>query len=79
MNASHSPQKRGQISRSKILAAIVTLTSWKNRPPTIQEIGQHTGLANVTVAYHLQKLQEQGLVTWETGRPRTLRIVNKEV
>lgn len=44
-------------------------------PPTVREIGQAVGLSSSSsVAGQLRKLRREGRVTFEDGKPRTLRI-----
>lgn len=48
------------------------------RTPTIQEIGRAVGLrSSQTVHHHLKKLEEEGYLYREEGRPRTARLTEK--
>ena len=50
----------------------------KNYPPSIREIGQAVELKSTsTVKGHLDRLRARGYITWEEGKPRTLRLTHK--
>ena len=61
-----------------VYQAIIDLTEWNRIPPTWEEIREWVGLASrSSVDYWLWKLRDAGRVTWEDGRKRTLRVVEK--
>ena len=48
-------------------------------PPSIRDIVRGLGLpATGSVTPHLRILREAGLVSWEAGKARTLRLTGKE-
>ena len=47
----------------------------KTHPTTVREIAEKVGLSSTTVWYHLETLKDEGLVTWEKGKARTIRPV----
>lgn len=58
-----------------ILAAIVRLAS-DGTPPTLRELASELGLSSPTpLLRYLQRLREEGKVSWEPGKARTLRVV----
>lgn len=58
------------------LQVIDELTKEKGYPPTIREIGDRVQLRSSSAPHRaLRSLRAEGLVTWEEGSPRTLRIV----
>lgn len=59
----------------EIIDAIVHLTEQQGFPPTTREIADHLGLWNSAVGRTLQRLREEGRVSWVEGRARTL-VVN---
>ncbi|OAH53057.1 hypothetical protein AWH48_11910 [Domibacillus aminovorans] len=62
--------------RRKIFDYICNHIEQKNYSPTVREIGDHVGLASSsTTQSHLNRLKADGYVTWENGKPRTLRVL----
>ncbi|OLN21309.1 hypothetical protein BTO30_15630 [Domibacillus antri] len=48
----------------------------KNYPPAIRDICERLNLASSsTVKGHLDLLKKKGYLTWEEGKPRTLRML----
>lgn len=48
-------------------------------PPSIREIGAHTGISSTSVVYSiLMSLAEDGLITFEKNKKRAISIVNSE-
>ena len=46
--------------------------------PTIREVGEALGYRSYTaVKYRLDNLREEGRVTWQDGRTRTLRVARE--
>jgi SOS-response transcriptional repressor LexA len=46
--------------------------------PTVRELAQVVGLASSsTVWYWLMRLRYEGLVTWEEGKTRTIRLTQR--
>lgn len=58
-----------------LLKAIETLTRRYKHPPTVRELGAHTGRNISNVHRDLRLLRAEGRVTWEENKPRTLRVV----
>lgn len=42
--------------------------------PTVREIGERVGLAAPSVYHHMETLREDGYITWETGKARTIQL-----
>lgn len=64
--------------QQNMLLYISTVVKTKNYPPSIREIGEAVELkSSSTVKGHLDRLKALGYVTWEEGKPRTLRIIQK--
>ncbi|MCK6259501.1 transcriptional regulator [Fictibacillus sp. KIGAM418] len=62
-----------------ILEAIKLFVAKHHYSPTVREIGDIVGsTSSITVAGYLERLKKKGLVTWEEGRPRSLKIIVKE-
>ena len=43
--------------------------------PTIAEIAEHIGVSNQCIKDHLKRMKKKGVVTWDVGKSRTIRIV----
>ena len=68
------PTKRQQ----EVLEAITKYIVMNGYPPSIRDLGEEVGLKSAsTVSFMLTKLKEKGYVTWEEGKPRTLRVMDK--
>lgn len=51
-------------------------TDHNGRSPTVREIAKALGLTSTNSVYqHLCKLRAKGLLTWEPGAVRTIRIL----
>src|ERR1700734_4123688 len=60
-----------------VLRFIVELTQEHGYPPTLAELAKALGLKNrMTVHQHVVALKKKGLVQWEPGLNRSLRILN---
>jgi SOS-response transcriptional repressor LexA len=60
----------------EVLDAIAILLKRKAYAPSIQEIGDKTGLkSRGSVHRHLKNLQKAGYIDWEEGQPRTLKVL----
>lgn len=59
-----------------VLRLIVQLTEERGFPPTLAELALAMGLKNrMTVHQHVAALKKKGLVLWEPGLNRSLRVV----
>jgi len=60
-----------------VLRLIVELTEENSYPPTLAELAKALGLKNrMTVHQHVVALKKKGLVQWESGLNRSLRVLN---
>lgn len=60
-----------------VLRLIVELTEENSYPPTLAELAKALGLKNrMTVHQHVVALKKKGLVHWEPGLNRSLRVLN---
>ena len=57
-----------------VLTAIVELTAARGYPPSIREIADHLGVNVNDVHQKLVRLQRDGLVEWDPGVCRSLRM-----
>jgi SOS-response transcriptional repressor LexA len=62
----------------RVLQEILDFTKENRYPPTVRELGQALGISSSsTVQGFLERLKIHGLVTWEQGCPRTLKVVDQ--
>lgn len=62
--------------QKQVLSLIVQLTDEHGYPPTLAELAKAMGLRNrMTVHQHVVALKKKGLVIWEPGLNRSLRVV----
>lgn len=58
-----------------VLAGIVRLSG--PEAPTVRELAEDLGVPHTTLHEKLMELRDAGRVTWRTGRPRTLRLMEE--
>lgn len=62
--------------QGEVLKLITSLTEQQGYPPTLAELAQALGLKNrMTVHQHVAALKKKGLVQWEPGLNRSLRVI----
>ncbi|MDM5335685.1 helix-turn-helix domain-containing protein [Fictibacillus enclensis] len=72
----HKLSARQQIVLEAIKLFIVT----HHYPPTVREIAEMVGVTSTKIVLeYLERLRREGLVSWEEGRPRTLKIIHSEM
>lgn len=73
-----APPRR--ISDDEILELIPTMTSEAHGvSPTVDELADRAGFAYPSAMHkRLVALRSARLVTWEPGKPRTLRVVSRD-
>ncbi len=65
--------------QKEVLSLIAQLTEECGYPPTLAELAKSMGLRNrMTVHQHVAALKKKGLVRWEPGLNRSLRLVSPE-
>ena len=58
---------------------LLSYTKKKKIAPTVEELGRLSGLKTRNSVYnHLNRLKETGIVTWEAGESRTLKVLQPE-
>jgi repressor LexA len=63
----------------EVLSLIVQLTDEHGYPPTLAELAKAMGLRNrMTVHQHVVALKKKGMVRWEPGLNRSLRVVSED-
>ena len=46
--------------------------------PSVRDIGASVGISSAgSMKYRLHKLREKGLITFDDGKPRTIRVVGQ--
>ncbi|MEB3298668.1 MAG: transcriptional repressor LexA [Candidatus Sericytochromatia bacterium] len=75
----HPPDHELPERQAQILLLLRQWRAEKGYVPSIREIGLATGLRSTsTIHYHLTSLAARGLIEWEKGRNRAIRIVGDE-
>ncbi|BBI32062.1 LexA family protein [Cohnella abietis] len=62
-----------------VLGEIINFAIQYNYPPTVRELCKILGLSPATTHGYLNRLRLRGFIDWEPERPRTLRILSREV
>lgn len=66
------------MKQKRVIQAILDFTKENKYPPTVRELCNALGLSSPsTIHSHLERLKVHGLVTWEEGCLRTLKVVEK--
>jgi SOS-response transcriptional repressor LexA len=64
--------------RQRILLAISVFLREHGYSPSLREICDMAEISSTSVAvWHLERLQDAGLVQYEAGKPRTIRLTHK--
>ena len=59
-----------------LLAAIIACWDDRGVAPTVRELSEELGLRSTAPMHrYLERLREEGRVSWERGKARTLRVV----
>lgn len=66
-------------TKYKVFNFIKEFIGEKGYSPTVRQIGKGVGLnSSSTVHAHLNNLRKEGLIDWEEGLVRTIRLIQKE-
>jgi repressor LexA len=64
--------------QQRILYAIKAFWRTNGFAPSLREICTDADISSTSVAvWHLERLQDAGLVQYEAGKPRTIRLTHK--
>lgn len=70
--------KHGQEQRERIMAFVHAFVASNGYSPSLHEIGAHIGVASVSATRnHLLRLQKDGRIRLQRGRPRGIEIVRE--
>lgn len=62
-------------SKDKVLCFIKEFMMKNQYPPTVREIADGVGLKSpATTKYYLEMLEDDGVISYKEGSPRTIRI-----
>jgi SOS-response transcriptional repressor LexA len=61
------------------LKAIVDLTNQNGAPPSTREVMRHLGISIGSYSHRMETLRDLGLITWDRGFPRTLRLLDRPI
>lgn len=69
--------ERIQVQEEEILSIIKAYWQKHNYSPTVREIARKASVSSTsTVLRYLNKLQEKGLIDWQSKAPRTIHILD---
>jgi len=72
--AARTQHSSGAQMRECVLALVRGHIERYGYPPSSTQLGRALGKDHSTILHHLRKLQAQGLVTWEPGVSRSVRL-----
>ncbi len=65
--------------QTEVLKALCEFIDKKGFPPSYRDLMKIVNLkSSSTIKRHLDNLKTKGLITWEPGLPRTLKIISRE-
>jgi hypothetical protein len=66
----------GQASRDRIMAALRLYRKEHHYLPTVTQVAEMTGIQRTAVVWHLEKMREQKVLTYEDGNmSRSIRLL----
>lgn len=72
----HAARSYGTTDRQMaVVAAIAEWLAARGYPPTVRELSRTMGISTNDVFQKLVRLRRDGVVDWDDGKCRTLRIV----
>ncbi len=66
-------KKRTQLESAAVRLQVLSRICQRGLPPTVRDLCALTGMNPNGVMCHLNALRDAGLVTWQSGKARTLR------
>lgn len=78
---SRTPRTPGDVLTEKqqiVVDAILTLGDKLGYPPTLRQIADHIGARPENVRGQLILIRKKGMVTWNDGESRTLRVLGAD-
>jgi repressor LexA len=73
-----APRPGAADKQQRILYAIKAFWHRNGFAPSLREICTDADISSTSVAvWHLERLQDAGLVQYEAGKPRTVRLTHK--
>jgi len=67
--------QRAEAKREKLIQFIRDYIAKESYPPTLREMGAAIETSIGGIQFHLNKLRQDKLLTWEYNKPRTLRLL----
>lgn len=64
------------VRTAQTLRAIADLCAETGYSPTVREIAFRLGISLSSAHYRLASLRAAGVITWQKGAPRTIRVVD---
>lgn len=63
-------------TEQRVLTAISLYIRQHGYSPSLEDLREMTALGSKSVvSYHLRRLSARGLIAWQPGRPRTIRLL----
>lgn len=62
------------VRQMDVLAAVDAQTRARGYPPSMVELGCLLGIGDGAILLHYQNLRGKGMVQWEVGKKRTVRL-----
>lgn len=63
-----------KLNRDGVLVAISRLSQRMGKPPTLRELSDVTGLPVSTLHSYVNRMHDEGLVTWQPRSHRSVRL-----
>lgn len=64
-------------ARDDLLQMIDAAARAHGRPPSVRQLAEHVSVGVATLHSYLQKMAEEGLVTWQPKHHRSLKITRE--
>ena len=60
---------------TQVYESIKAFLAERGYSPVVRDISAALGVSTSTVHYHMHRLRRKGLIAFENGKPRTVRLV----
>lgn len=63
-----------ELNRDVVVIAIASLSRSSGKPPTLREVSERTGISVSTLHSYVNRMHDEGLVTWQPRSHRSVRL-----
>lgn len=63
-----------KLNRDVVISAIDSLSRSAGKPPTMREVAERTGISVSTLHSYVNRMHDEGLVTWQPRSHRSVRL-----